>query len=222
MSGELFIVATPIGNRNDLSPRAAQTLKTADRVLAEDTRVARKLFDFPANVKLQPLHHHSSEKIFRGILMALEAGEKIALVSDAGTPGISDPGNVLIEYLLRHEPELRIVPIPGPSAVTALLSVSGFPTDRFLFLGFPPKKGQTAFWKEINETKNTVIFFEAVHRILKTLSAMLNNVGDVQVCVGRELTKMFETIYRGKISDVILKIKATPQKGEYVIAVRRR
>lgn len=147
----------------------------------------------------------------------------MALVSDSGTPGISDPGNKLIQLIVtRYQLPVTIIPIPGPSAITTIASISGFPMDRFVFLGFPPhKKGRQKFFKEIAEQKHPVILYESPYRILKTLKE-LNNFGDFDIVVGRELTKMFETIYRGEIKDVINQLEKSTIKGEFVIVIWKK
>jgi 16S rRNA (cytidine1402-2'-O)-methyltransferase len=148
----------------------------------------------------------------------LESGKSLALVTDAGTPGISDPGNRLIAECRMQNAELRIVTVPGPSALTAALSVSGFPTDKFLFLGFPPHKGRAKFFKEVDEAQHTVVFYESNHRIKKCLGELIEILDKKrQICVCRELTKQFETIYRGTI-DEILK-KNIPERGEFVVII---
>jgi len=214
---KLFIVATPIGNLKDISIRALHTLEEVDLILCEDTRKTRKLLDY-YNLKtpVESYHQHSNLKKIDYIKDLFKTGKNLALVSDSGTPGISDPGNKLIEQV---KDLAQIIPIPGPAAITAIASISGFPMDKFVFLGFPPhKKGRQKFFKELAEQKYPVIIYESPYRILKTLKE-LNNFGDFDIVVGRELTKMFETIYRGKIEDVIKKIEQGKIKGEFVIVI---
>lgn len=222
----LYIVATPIGNLEDITLRALRILREVDFVLAEDTRVTKKLLDrYEIDTPLISYHHHSDERKMREIGAMLGKGKNLALVTDAGTPGISDPGNKLIEYLAGaiHESSLRdiqIVPIPGPSALTAMLSVSGFPTDNFVFLGFPPhKKGRQKYFKEVLEQDKTVAFYESCYRIVKALE-YLQEIGlDREVMVGKELTKQFESFYRGNISEVLEQVKNSTVKGEYVVVI---
>jgi len=217
-SGILYIIATPIGNLEDITLRALQTLKEVDYILCEDTRVTKKLLDhFQISKQLISYHHHSDAKKIKEIQHFLEERKNLALVTDAGTPGISDPGNYLIKQLTTTIASLSIVPIPGVSAVTTALSISGFPTDKFLFLGFPPHKNKRQkFFQEVKEAKHTVVFFESGHRIkkcLKELKNILDEKREVVIC--RELTKKFETIYRGKIDELIEKMQ--DERGEFVV-----
>lgn len=216
----LYIVATPIGNLSDVGARALETLKQADLILCEDTRVTKKLLcRFAIAVPTLSYHQHSKLAKLEYIRGLLEQGKNLALVSDAGTPSISDPGGELIAYLLRHLPDLKIVAIPGPSALIAALSVAGFSADRFVFLGFPPhKKKRKKFFQEVAAEKYTVVFYESPYRILKTLEE-LGAARDAEVVVCRELTKKFETVYRGRIPGVIRQIKADKVKGEFVVVV---
>lgn len=219
MFGILSIVATPIGNLGDITVRAIQTLGEADIIICEDTRVTKKLLDhYQINKPMLSYHQHSEEKKVREIRKLLEEGKRLALVTDAGTPGISDPGNRLIAQLTMNG-ELTVVPVPGPSAAVAALSISGLPTDKFVFLGFPPhKKKRKKFFEEVAAAEYTTVFYESSHRIKKCLEE-LNQVleSDRQICVCRELTKKFETIYRGSIEE-ILKM-TVPEKGELVVVV---
>ncbi len=209
---KLYIVATPIGNLGDITQRALEALQQADFILCEDTRVTRKLLThFDIHKPTISYHHHSTiEKI--GKIKELLLSNNLALVSDAGTPGISDPGNRLIEEV---KDMCEIIPIPGPSAIATIISVAGFATDRFLFLGFiPQKKKRSQFIEEINTYKYPVIFYESCHRIIKTLKEL---DPDLEVVVGRELTKKFETIYRGTTDKVIDMIEKDKIKGEFTI-----
>jgi len=236
---KLYIVATPIGNLKDITLRALETLKKVDLILCEDTRVTRKLLN-SYNIKTPTLNYHQHSKLrkLKYILNLLKEEKNLALVCDAGTPGISDPGGKLIDFLIQRIPDLTISPIPGPSAITTTASASGFFMDKFLFLGFPPaKRKRKKFFEEILNSKYPVIFFESPHRIIKTLSELKfaqigENSPEIVVC--RELTKKFETIYRGKIEEVIEKIEkdhnlpttlstrgwAPKIKGEFVIIVK--
>jgi len=230
----LFIVATPIGNLKDISLRALEVLKEVDLILCEDTRVTQKLLNrYGIKTPTLSYHQHSKLKKIDYILNLLKQGKNLALVSDAGTPGISDPGNKLINKIAEFagvEPlQIKIVPIPGPSAVTTAASISGFPMDRFLFLGFPPaKKKRKRFFEELSrqlaELKCPVIFYESPYRILKTLNELNSlytkyNIQNTDIVVCRELTKKFETIYRGKIEKVIKEIEKDKIKGEFVVIV---
>ena len=224
-SGILYIVATPIGNLKDITLRALETLKLVDYILCEDTRVTKKLLDcYQIKTPTISYHQHSPGKKVREINDLLASGKNLALVTDAGTPGISDPGNLLISALCRDGFETclsQIVPIPGPSALIAALSISGLPTDKFVFLGFPPhKRKREKFFKELASQKITAVFYESPHRIIKTLTEMsLLLQPNRELTVARELTKQFETIYRGNLASVIEQIKKDPLKGEFVIIV---
>jgi 16S rRNA (cytidine1402-2'-O)-methyltransferase len=217
----LYIVATPIGNLDDITKRALAILRGVDLILCEDTRVTQKLLNrFGINKPLQSYHQHSDTKKLDYITKILQEGKNIALVSDSGTPGVSDPGNELINKLTNN---IESVPIPGPSAVTAITSVAGSPMNKFLFLGFPPhKKGRNKFFEEVAESKCPVILYESPYRIIKTLkqiNELLNTkyqTLNTNCVVGRELTKKFETIYRGKISEVIPQIEP---RGEFVVII---
>lgn len=218
----LYIVATPIGNLDDISKRALRILSEADLILCEDTRVTKKLLDH-YEIKTPTLSYHQHSKLWKidYILSLLKQEKNLALVSDAGTPGISDPGNKLVNLITtRTGLVAEIVPIPGPSAVTAAASVSGFPMDRFLFLGFPPtKRKRRKFFVEVVNSKYPVIFYESPYRIIKTLKELSSLVGDREIVVCRELTKKFETIYRGKIIEVIEQIEKDTIKGEFVVII---
>ena len=221
----LYIVATPIGNLEDMTKRALRILSEVDLILCEDTRVTKKMLDrYQIKTSTLSYHQHSKLQKVDYIINLLKKGKNLALVSDAGTPGISDPGNKLIEEITISGIVLDVVPLPGPSAVTAAASISGMAMDRFLFLGFPPaKKKRKKFFEEIVGSKYPVIFYESPYRIIKTLKdlrleAETQNL-QVKAVVCRELTKKFETIYRGNIKDVINEIERGIVKGEFVVAV---
>lgn len=220
-TGSLYIVSTPIGNLKDISFRALEVLKSVDLILAEDTRTTQKLLNrYQIKTPTLSYHQHSKLKKINYILELLQENRNLALVSDAGTPGISDPGNKLVQAIITTPTVgvVIIVPIPGPSAVTAAASISGFPLDKFLFLGFvPQKRKRKKFFEQVVDSKYPVIFYESPYRILKTLTelSMINDRLSVVVC--RELTKKFETIYRGTIDEVIEKIKRDKVKGEFVV-----
>jgi 16S rRNA (cytidine1402-2'-O)-methyltransferase len=223
--GKLYIIATPIGNLEDITLRAIRLLKEVDLILCEDTRQTGKLLEkYEIRKPTLSYHQHSKLQKIEQITELLRNGKNLALVSDAGTPAISDPGGKLVEAALRElGDEILIIPIPGPSAVITAASISGFPTDKFLFLGFPPhKKGRSKFFQKIAETEETVIFYESTYRILKSLEELRAAAGERQIAVCRELTKMFETIYRGNVSEVILKLKSDITKGEFVIIARAK
>jgi len=221
----LFIVATPIGNLEDISLRALRVLKEVDIILCEDTRVTRKLLSrYDITTQVLSYHQHSQLKKVNYIADLFGQGKDLALVSDSGTPGISDPGNKLIDFLTRNNINLTIIPIPGCSALITAASISGFPMDRFTFLGFPPhKKKRNKFFEELLKIEHPVVFYESPHRIIKTLeeisikSEEFNLSPEIIVC--RELTKKFETIYRGTINEVIKNIKDDKVKGEFTIII---
>lgn len=215
----LYIVATPIGNLEDITLRALRVLREADLILCEDTRQTKKLlFRYEIKKPMMSYHHHSKLNKINKIVELLREGKNLALVSDAGTPGISDPGNKLIRYLIDNNVNVKIIPIPGPSAVISALSVSGFPTDNFIFLGFVPhKKGRQTFFENLAEEKRTAVFFESCHRIMKTLDSLIKYLPKKEIIICRELTKIYETIYRGKADEIVKKITPDQVKGEFVI-----
>jgi len=220
--GTLYVVATPIGNLTDLSVRALETLSSVDAILCEDTRVTSKLLAVAKVEKtLIAFHQHSDDRRSDEIVERLRKGESLALVTDAGTPGISDPGGKLVERVVKEFGEdARIIPIPGPNAAIAALSVSGFPADRFLFLGFPPhKKGRQGYFKEVAAFDGTVVFYESTHRILKTLGELGTLIGTRPLVVCRELTKIHETTYRGTAEQVTKMLNETSIKGEFAVIV---
>lgn len=219
-----YIVATPIGNLKDMTLRAIETLKEVDFILAEDTRQTLKLLNhYQIKKPLVSYFQHSRLSKVEYILGLLAQGKNLALVSDAGTPGINDPGGKLIEEVIKKfGDKVETIPIPGPNAAIAALSVSGFNADRFLFLGYPPhKKGRQKFFNEISTSRHPAVFYESVHRILRTLKELLEfeNLKNRQVVVCRELTKKFETVYRGRITEILSKIQNNPTKGEFVVIV---
>lgn len=229
MTGVLYIVATPIGNLEDLTIRAIRTLSQADMILAEDTRVTQKLLQYVRSQNFEiannkPLiisyHQHSSEERKLEILKMLMDGRNLALVTDAGTPGISDPGNELISFLVSQIPDLKVIPIPGASAITAALSVSGFDSSKFLFLGFWPKKKAAKTLKLVKEAKLNAVYYDSPFRVVKNLEIIMKELGnDVEVVVARELTKIYETLYRGTLQEVIDQLNKKPVKGEIVVVL---
>ncbi|PLX26036.1 16S rRNA (cytidine(1402)-2'-O)-methyltransferase [Candidatus Parcubacteria bacterium] len=221
---KLYIVATPIGNLEDITMRAVRVLKEVDLILAEDKRVSRKLLDHYAIKKnMLSWHQHSKIKDWHKIKEFLNEGKDIALVTDAGTPGVSDPGGKLIELILSEVPDTEIIPLPGPSSLTAIVSIAGVPMDKFLFLGYlPHKKGRQTLFETIKSSDIPVVFFESVHRILKALDQLSDC--DKKLIIGRELTKKFETVYRGQAKDIleILSKDKEQQKGEFVVVVNNQ
>jgi 16S rRNA (cytidine1402-2'-O)-methyltransferase len=217
---KLYVMATPIGNLGDISQRALEVLGKADLVICEDTRVSKRLLEhYNISKPLFSYHQHSDSSAISKILQKVPVDGVLVYVTDAGTPGISDPGGKLVADLsVKFQEQLQIIPIPGPSALLAALSVSGFPTDSFLFLGFiPHKKGRQTLLKKIQASDITVICFESVHRIEKLLVEVQSIMPDRLIVVARELTKKFEKIYRGKPSDVAENLKNDKVKGEFVV-----
>ena len=215
-----YVVATPIGNLEDISSRALRILAEADLILCEDTRVTKKLLErYSINTPTLSYHQHSLVQKIDYIIELLKAGKNLALVSDAGTPGISDPGNKLIEEITAELKEnVKIEPIPGPSALIAALSASGFPTDKFFFLGFAPVKNKRKkFFEEIVSSKYPVVFYESPHRIIKTLNELGAMNGKISLVVFREITKKFETSYRGTPEEILGKINPEEIRGEFTV-----
>jgi 16S rRNA (cytidine1402-2'-O)-methyltransferase len=215
--GALVIVATPIGNLSDISPRALEALRSADLIACEDTRQTLKLLNhFGIQKPLVSYHDFNEQKKAAELGEKVRGGSTVTLVSDAGTPGISDPGYRLVRYC--REQGLNVVSIPGPNAAIAALAASGLPTDEFFFVGFlPPKK--TARREKLENLRSisaTLIFYEAPHRIQGTLTDLLEVLGDRSACIARELTKLHEEFVFGKLSEVSGRVKAL---GEFVIVV---
>lgn len=223
MAGKLFIVGTPIGNLGDATNRALETLKGVDLILCEDTRRTIKLLNhFGIKKPLQSYHRHTKIEKTAKIIELLESGKNLALVSDSGTPGLADPGNKLIEDLLKVLPDIEIIPIPGASAITALASVAGINMDSFIFLGFPPqKKGRQTFFKDLKETKHPVMLYESPHRIIKTLESLAKELPEAHLVLGKELTKVFERIYRGNPAEVLARVTKDEPRGEYTLIVSK-
>jgi 16S rRNA (cytidine1402-2'-O)-methyltransferase len=223
MSGELFIVATPIGNLGDMVPRAVEALQSVDLIAAEDTRHSKRLLNhFNINTPTTAYHDYSGDLRVSGLLEKLLAGKNIALISDAGTPLISDPGYRLVK--IARDAGVRITPIPGACAAIAALSVSGLATNRFSFEGFLPAKSGTRIHhlERLNRETRTMVFYEAPHRIEDTLRDMLQVFGaDREVVQAREITKNFETINAGSLADVLAIVAEDPnqQRGEIVLIV---
>ena len=223
MTGTLFIVATPIGNLDDITFRAFEVLKNVDFVMAEDTRHSKKLLShLDISKRIRAFHEHNEREKTKAIISEIYSGKSIALISDAGTPLISDPGYFLVAQAKKEG--LKVVPIPGPTALITALSASGLASDSFTFLGFLPSK-QTARVKLliglVGRTE-TIIFYESPKRVLATLTDMQTIFGDSrEVCLAKELTKAFETIHTGSIPNLIeyLTIDQNHQKGEFVILI---
>jgi 16S rRNA (cytidine1402-2'-O)-methyltransferase len=223
MSGTLFVVATPIGNLDDLSPRARDTLQNVDLIAAEDTRhTGRLLSHFGVKTPLFALHDHNEDKVVARLIEELSAGKSIALVSDAGTPLISDPGYRLVTAA--HANDLRVVPVAGPSAVSAALSAAGLPTDRYCFEGFLPakQKARRDRLAELGSETRSIVFYESVHRVRDSLADMTDVFGTERAAfVGRELTKMHEQCVQAPLADLLRQVDEgdIPSKGEFVVVV---
>lgn len=232
--GKLYIVATPIGNLADMTFRAVEILKSVNYILCEDTRTTGSLlkhYEIPnknetGQSKLMSFHAHSKLTKVNQIIELIEQGNNIALVSDAGTPCISDPGVMLVAELQKHFGDDFIVsPIPGASALISALSASGLPAHEFVWKGFVPhKKGRETFFKEITETESTVIFYESVHRFMKTLESLVKIVPNREIVVAREITKVFEEFKKGTPTEVLLYYTNNSEKikGEFVVMVGRK
>jgi 16S rRNA (cytidine1402-2'-O)-methyltransferase len=223
VKGTLYIVSTPIGNLEDITLRALSILKEVDVVAAEDTHRSLKLLNHYGISKPLVSYWREKEKVkAEKILERLHSGQSVALISDAGTPGISDPGIVLIQKAIKEE--ISVISIPGPSALIAVLSVSGLSTEKFTFIGFlPPRK--TARQKRLEELSledRTIIFYEAPHRIIETLMDMNKIFAERKAVVAKEITKVHEQVFRGTISEILKKLEKTKIAGEYVIIIEGR
>jgi len=222
-SGTLYIVATPIGNLEDITLRALRVLKEVDVIAAEDTRHTKKLLShYGITTPLTSYYDHIEASKAPALLAQLQAGKTIALVSDAGTPGIADPGYRLVKGAA--EAGIAVVPIPGPSTLTALLSVGGLPTDRFAFEGFLPAKGgqRRKALARLKQEERTLVFFESPHRLLDLLADLEEICGDRSIVIGRELTKLFEEVLRGKVSELRAILHGREIKGEVAVLVAGR
>ena len=218
MSGTLYIVSTPIGNLKDITLRAIEVLKETDLIAAEDTRHTKILTShYGINTPLTSYFQYNKVKKADSLIRLLKEGRNVALVSDAGTPGISDPGFVIIRKAL--EEGITITPIPGPAAFLTALSVSGLPTNKFVFEAFLSNKSsqRKKRLKELSKEERTVIIYESPHRLLKTLEDMLEVLGDIHIVCARELTKKFEEIRREKVSECIKHFTDTKILGEFII-----
>ncbi len=218
--GTLYVTATPIGNLEDITLRAMRILKEADLIACEDTRVTKKLLNhFGINTPVISYFQHSKPAKIEKIISELKNGKNVALVTDAGAPGISDPGNILVAECVKNE--IKVSSIPGASAITALASVSGINMQKFIFMAFPPhKKGRETFFKEATESKYPVIYYESPHRFIKNLELLAKIKKDANIIVGRELTKMFEEIVRGAVKNVLTYFKNKDKiKGEFAVII---
>lgn len=225
MTAKLYIVSTPIGNMEDITLRAVRILGEVDTILCEDTRETKKLLQ-RYEIHKPTLSYHAQSKLSKveKIFELLEAGRDLALVSDAGTPTISDPGCMLVDQVrTRFGADVEIIPVPGASAVLSALSVSGFSTSEFVFLGFlPHKKGRETLFREISSSKRTIVFYESPHRMEKTLAALAEHLlPERRLQVSREITKIHEEHTRGTLLEVIEHFRAHPDRirGEFVVTV---
>ena len=220
MAGTLYVVATPIGSLQDLSPRALEVLRAVDAVASEDTRTTVKLLThFEIRKPLIAYFQHSGERREEEILDRLGRGQSIALVTEAGTPGVSDPGAAIVAKA--HEKGIPVRAIAGPSSVAAAISVSGFGGDRYLFEGFLPRKPgkRRKALKALVDEERTLVFFESPHRVVDTLEAMLGLLGDRACCIARELTKLHEEVARTTIAKALADYRSREPRGEFTIVV---
>lgn len=222
MKGNLYIVSTPIGNLEDITLRAIRTLKEVDYIAAEDTRHTKILLDkYEIKTPAISFHSYSSERKLAELIELLNSGKSVALISDAGTPGISDPAYKLIRAAI--DSDIRIVPIPGPSAFLAALVASGLHMHNFIYYGFLPlKKGRQTLFTSWRDEDRTIIFYESPHRIIKTLEQLRAILGDNwQIVIARELTKIHEEVLRGTFQEIIAHLKSHPPKGELTVLLQK-
>lgn len=220
-SGKLYLVPTPIGNLKDITLRALEVLESVDEIAAEDTRTSLKLLNhFQIKKSLFSYHKHNEQGKSIDIINKLKNGVNIALITDAGTPGISDPGSIIVERCIEENIEFEV--LPGATAITTALVYSGLDTTKFIFRGFLPRenKDRNPIIEEIKNVRDTLIFYEAPHRLLNTLEYIKDNLGDRKIAVCRELTKLHEEIYRGKISDAINYFNEVRPRGEFVLVIQ--
>lgn len=220
-SGKLYLVPTPIGNLKDITLRALEVLESVDEIAAEDTRTSLKLLNhFQIKKSLFSYHKHNEQGKSLDIINKLKNGVNIALITDAGTPGISDPGSIIVEKCIEENIEFEV--LPGATAITTALVYSGLDTTKFIFRGFLPRenKDRNPIIEEIKNVRDTLIFYEAPHRLLNTLEYIKDNLGDRKIAVCRELTKLHEEIYRGKISDAINYFNEVRPRGEFVLIIQ--
>ncbi len=217
--GTMYIVATPIGNLDDISYRAVRILSDVDLIAAEDTRTTKILLDhFHIQKQLISYHNFNERQRSAQLVQKLKSGTSIALVSDAGTPGISDPAYRVVHDAIREN--IPVIPVPGASAFLAALVVSGMPMEKFVYEGFlPHKKGRKTRLEQLATEDRTILLYESPHRLLRTLRDMLSVLGDRDIVIARELTKKFEEVLRGKTSELLSRISSRSLKGEFVIVI---
>jgi len=221
MEGKLYVVPTPVGNLKDMTFRAIDVLKEADLILAEDTRTSGKLLKhYEIETPKRSYHKFNEHKIVDQLVEEMENGKVMALISDAGTPGISDPGYLIVHKAI--EKKIPVETLPGPTAFVPALVNSGFPTESFVFLGFiPVKKGRKTFLENLKDEKRTMIFYESPHKLLKTLKDFILFFGqDRQVSVSREISKLFEETKRGTLGELLTYFEQKKPKGEFVIVLK--
>ena len=218
--GKLYLVPTPIGNLQDITLRALDVLKSVDEIAAEDTRTSLKLLNhFDIKKSLFSYHKHNEQGKSLDIINKLKSGLNIALITDAGTPGISDPGSVIVGKCIEEKIDFEV--LPGATAITTALVYSGLDTTKFLFRGFLPRenKDRNSVIEEVQNIRDTIIFYEAPHRLLSTLEYLKDNLGDRKIAICRELTKLHEEIYRGKISEALEFFCENRPRGEFVLVI---
>ena len=217
---KLILIPTPIGNLADITQRSVEALKSVDLILCEDTRRTIKLLNhLDIKKTLKSFHKFNEHSLIQKIINELESGKNIGLVSDAGTPGISDPGYLIVKNCI--EKDIKIECLPGPTALIPALVVSGLPCERFIFEGFfPVKKGRKTRLEELSNEKRTMVFYESPYKLIKTLNDFKSSFGDNRVIsVSKEISKIHETVFRGSIDNVLLELEEAKIKGEYVIVV---
>lgn len=222
-SGKLFLVSTPIGNLKDITLRALEALGQVDAIACEDTRQTKKLLNhYGIHIPLISFHDHSGQGKLEFLVRSISEGKKIALVSDSGTPLLSDPGFPLVRAVI--EQGLAVEAIPGPTAFLTALVASGLPCEKFVFEGYPPQKDGTRknFLQELRTEKRTMVFYESPHRIVKTLQAMREVFGERRGCLAREMTKKFEEYVRGSLNEILEEVLKRKKLGEMVIVVEGR
>jgi len=220
MLGILYVVATPLGNLEDLSPRAVKILEEVDLIACEDTRHTRKLLNhFAIHTPTTSYHEHNEDSKAPALMTQLQEGKRIALVSDAGTPLLSDPGHRLVQAC--RENEIPVYPIPGPSAATAALSVSGLPAHRFLFIGFLPRRAalQREVLEKVSREEATLLIYISPHGLLPTLKRVVEMLGNRRAFLIREMTKLHETHYFGRLEEVLTTVEQEPARGEYTLVL---
>jgi 16S rRNA (cytidine1402-2'-O)-methyltransferase len=220
IAGTLYLVSTPIGNLNDISFRAIEILKSVSFIASEDTRKSSILLKkYQINAKMIPYHNYNQKKMTPRIINSLKKGETVALISEAGTPGILDPAYHLVKTRIREN--IRIIPVPGACAFISALVTSGLPCNRFIFEGFlPQKKGRQKRINQIKDEEHTLVFYESPHRIKKTVNELLHSLGDRECVMAREITKIYEEFFRGTLNSLAEHLQKSKIKGEIVLIIK--